>query len=145
MSQSIFIHTCRFLSVSRRLNKHCINISGRIIFWQTMWRQLYGQRQITVTACFTSKQLLLFIFARWLVCQYLLQEDNPAVQRQIALTTYFTSYQLLLFVFDVGIYQQRQWLLTLQVIRYLCLSLHSGQHAITRWQKRILQLKDKQQ
>ena len=62
MPQSIFLHTCRFLSVSRRLNKHYININGHIIFWQTIWRQLYEQRQTAVTAYFTSKQLLLFLF-----------------------------------------------------------------------------------
>ena len=46
-------------------------------------------------------------------------EENPAAQRQTAVTAYFTSKQLLLFAF--------------------------AQYASTRWQKRILQLKNKQQ
>ena len=47
-------------------------------------------------------------------------EENLAAQRQIAVAAYVKSKQLLLFVFALP-------------------------HAITRWQKRILQLKDKQQ
>ena len=57
------------------------------------------QRQISVTAYFTSKQLLLFVFVRRSVCQYSMAEENPAAQRQTAVTAYFTSGQLLLFVF----------------------------------------------
>ena len=57
------------------------------------------QRQTAVTAYFTSKQLLLFVFARRSVSQYSMAEDNPAVQRQTAVTAHFTIKQLLLFVF----------------------------------------------
>ena len=44
------------------------------------------QRQTTVTDYFSSKQLLLFVFARRSVCQYWMAEDNPAAQRQTAVT-----------------------------------------------------------
>ena len=44
------------------------------------------QRQTTVTEYFSSKQLLLFVFARRSVCQYWMAEDNPAAQRQTAVT-----------------------------------------------------------
>ena len=57
------------------------------------------RRQTTVTAYFTSEQLLLFVFARRSVCQYSMAEENPAVQRQTAVTVYFTGKQLLLFDF----------------------------------------------
>ena len=52
-----------------------------------------------VTAHFTSKLLLLFVFARRSVCQYSMAEDNHSAQRQTAVTAYFTSKQLLLFAF----------------------------------------------
>ena len=57
------------------------------------------QRHTTVTAYFSSKQLLLFVFARRSVCQYSMAEENPAAQRQTAVTAYISSNQLLLFVF----------------------------------------------
>ena len=53
--------------------------------------------------------------------QYLMAEENPAAQRQTTVTAHLKSKQLLLFVFA-------WW------------SVCS-----TRWQKRILQLKGKQQ
>ena len=71
------------------------------------------------TAVFSSEHLLLFVFARRSVCQYSMAEDNPATQRQTAVTAYLNSY--------------------------CSLSLLGGQYASTRWQKPILQLKDKQQ
>ena len=77
-----------------------------------------SQRQTTVTAYLKSKQLLLFVFAWRSVCQYSMAEENHAAQRQKAVTAYLKSKQLLLFVFA--------W-------RSVC---------STRWQKRILQLKD---
>ena len=80
-----------------------------------------AQRQTAVIAYFSSKQLLLFAFARGSVCQYSMAEENPAAQRQTTVAAHFTSKQLLLFVFS-------WW------------SVCS-----TRWQKRIMQLKDKQQ
>ena len=64
--------------------------------------------------------------------QYSMAEENHAAQRQTAVTAHFTSKQLLLFVF-------------VRVSSYCCLSLHGGQYASTRWQKRILQLNDKRQ
>ena len=47
-----------------------------------------AQRQTAVTAYFTSKPLLLFVFARRSVCQYSMAEENPAAQRQTAVTAY---------------------------------------------------------
>ena len=44
--------------------------------------------QTAVTADFTSKQLLLFVFARRSVCQYSMAEENPAARRQTAVTDY---------------------------------------------------------
>ena len=106
----------------------------------------------------TSKQLLLFVFAWRSECQYSMAEKNHAAQWQTAVTAYFTSKQLLLFVFawrsecqysmaEENPAAQIQTAATayLQVSSYCCLSLRGGQDASTRWQKRILQLKDKQQ
>ena len=58
-----------------------------------------AQRQTAVTACFTSKRLLLFAFAWRSVCQYSMPEENPAAQTQTAVTACFTSKRLLLFAF----------------------------------------------
>ena len=58
------------------------------------------QRLTTVTAYFSSVQLLPFVFAWRSACQYSMAEENPAVQRQTAVTAYFSSEQLLPFVFD---------------------------------------------
>ena len=58
-----------------------------------------AQRQTAVIAYFTSKQLLLFVFSRLSVCQYLMAEEDPAAQRQTTVTAYFISKQLLLFLF----------------------------------------------
>ena len=41
-----------------------------------------AQKQTAVTAYFSSKQLLLFVFARRPVCQYSMAEENHAAQRQ---------------------------------------------------------------
>ena len=60
------------------------------------------QRQTAVIAYFSSKQLLLFVFAQQSLCQYSMAEDNPAVQRQAAVTAYFSGQQLLLFAFAQG-------------------------------------------
>ena len=60
-----------------------------------------AQRQTAVTAYYTSKQLLLFVFVRWSVCQYSMAEENPAAQRQTAVTDDLKSKQLLLFAFDL--------------------------------------------
>ena len=51
-------------------------------------RNTAPQRQTAVAACFSIKQLLLFVFARWSVCQYSMAEDNPAALRQTAVTAY---------------------------------------------------------
>ena len=48
---------------------------------------------------FSSKQLLLFIFAWRSICHYSMAEENPASQRQTEVTAYLKSKQLLLFVF----------------------------------------------
>ena len=59
------------------------------------------QRQTAVTAYFTSKQLLLFVFE---LQDSLLPSSTgilTAVQRQTAVTAYFTSKRLLLFVFGL--------------------------------------------
>ena len=58
------------------------------------------QRQTAVVVYFTSKQLLMFVFARRSVCQYSMAEENPAAQRQTAVTAYISSKQLLLSVFE---------------------------------------------
>ena len=58
-----------------------------------------AQRQTAVTAYFSSKPLLLFVFARRSVCQYSMAEENPAAQRQTAVTAYFSSKPLLLLTF----------------------------------------------
>ena len=76
-----------------------------------------AQRQTAVTAYFSSKQLLLFVFARRSVCQYSMAEENPAAQRQTAVAANycymplfgrqwqaavavdFSNKQLLLFAF----------------------------------------------
>ena len=50
-----------------------------------------AQRQTAVTAYFTSKQLLLFLFPRRSVCQYSMAEENPAAQKQTAVTAYLKS------------------------------------------------------
>ena len=60
-----------------------------------------AQRQTAVTGYFSSKQLLLFVFARRSVCQYSMAEENPAAQRQTVVTDYLESKQLLLFAFDL--------------------------------------------
>ena len=57
------------------------------------------QRQTTVTAYFSSKQLLLCPFVSRSLCQYSMAEENPAAQRQTSVTVYLPSKQLLLFVF----------------------------------------------
>ena len=56
------------------------------------------QRQTAVTAYLKSEQLLLFVFARWSVCQYSMAEENLTAQRQTAVTAYLKSKQLLMFV-----------------------------------------------
>ena len=69
-----------------------------------MWRQVYIlTNQTAVTAYFTSKQLLLFVFSWRSVWHYSMAEENPAAQRQTAVAAYFTSNQILLFVIDVNI------------------------------------------
>ena len=52
-----------------------------------------AQRQTAVTDYFTSKQLLLFVFARRSECQYSIAEKNPA-QRQTAVTASITAVGL---------------------------------------------------
>ena len=49
-------------------------------------QQCYVQIQTAVTAYFSSDQLLLFVFARRSVYQYLIAEENPGAQRQTAVT-----------------------------------------------------------
>ena len=56
-----------------------------------------AQRQTAVAAYVSSNQLLLFDFARRLLCQYSMAEENPAAQRQTAVTAHLSSMQLLLF------------------------------------------------
>ena len=87
------------------------------------------QRQTAVTAYLKYKQLLLFVFARRSACQYAMAEENPAAQRQTTVT-----FQVSIWPSVVSVLGQR-----------LCLSWYGCQYASTRWQKRILQLKDKQQ
>ena len=59
------------------------------------------QWQTAVISYFTSKQLLLFVFARRSVCQCSMAEDIPAAQRQTAVTADLKGKQLLLLVFAV--------------------------------------------
>ena len=77
-------------------------------------------------------------------------EENPAALRQAAVTAYLKSKQLLLFVFawrSVCQYSMAEESPAAQRLTTVTayLSLQGGQYASTRWQKRILQLKDKQQ
>ena len=65
----------------------------------TSLTEILWMRQRVGTAHMGSKQLLLLVFARRSVCQYLMAEENPAAQRQTALTAYLKSNQLLLFGF----------------------------------------------
>ena len=58
------------------------------------------------------KQLLLFIFALWSLCQYSMAEENPAAQKQTAVTAHFSSQQLLLFAFAERATLQRQTAVT---------------------------------
>ena len=106
------------------------------------------------TSSLSSKQLLLFVLTRRSVYQYSMTKENPAARKQTAITAYFTSKQLLPLVFaqrSVCQYLMAeenpalQKLLTFQVSSYCCLSSYVGHYATTRWQKSILQLKDKQQ
>ena len=60
-----------------------------------------AQKQTAVTAYFSSKQLLLLVFARRSVCQYSMAEENHGDQRQTAVTVYLKSEQLLLFACNV--------------------------------------------
>ena len=72
-----------------------------------------AQIQAAVTAHFSSKQLVMFVFARRSVCQYSMAEDNPAGQRQTAVTVHLESELLLLFVFA-----QRQTAVTFTSFTY---------------------------
>ena len=97
-------HISKTESVNQYLQRTELNLP--VIILVRKGREIYTyyistdlQRQTAVTVYFTSKQLLLFVFAWRSVCQYSMAEENHAAQRQTAVTAYFTSKQLQLFVF----------------------------------------------
>ena len=57
------------------------------------------QRQTAVTTHLPNTQLMLFVFAQWSLCQYLIAEENFAAQRQTAVTAYLRK-QLLVFAYS---------------------------------------------